>query len=558
MRTMKKYFKKDLCAGIAYLIWVPLSCWVSVEFALSMQPVIDSVLNMDTTIFQRAAILCAFWGILDICLLLLVEFINLKLLKNINISLKEDLCRAVLGMSYQDYTNKSNDYLSILNNDTETISTCYFSSLLTLYRVVWSFFLSVITVIGLSPVITVVVLFVGVASVLVPRLLGKKIDKLQLSLSSQKESYSKIVKDMLDGFSTIKTTQSERFFETNHHLSNEKTENLEYTINRNMYFATWFSMLCSSAAYILTLILGGILVLSGHITAGLVISISQLIGGIVAPLEEVPELLTQIRSVKSVCEKCETILCNRSPLALQKAEGEKLLCNDVMFHYNGTQNGIEKFSYAFEMGRKYLLAGVSGSGKSTLGQLIAGLYQCNKGSIQYPCSVTGQKDLLYVTQHSHVFCDTLRNNITLGEEYSDDEVCQALERCHLKDFLSKLPHGLDESLQENHSCSGGEAARINLARAILRKPHILISDEITANLDAHTAEQIDKLLLSLNDVLLLTITHKLSQELAENYDCILYIKDGHLAEYGTANELAESRGEFYHLLHGTRQEPERG
>lgn len=547
---MKKYFRKDICAGIAYLIWVPLSCWASVKFALSMQPVIDSVLNMDASIFQRAAIFCAFWGILDICLLLLVEFIDLRLLKNISISLKGDLCRAVLGMSYQDYANKNNDYLSIINNDTETISSCYFSSLLTLYRVIWSFFLSLITVVDLSPVITVVVLFIGVVSVVVPRLLGSKVDKLQLSLSRQKESYCKIVKDMLDGFSTIKTTRSERFFEKKHRFSNEKTENLEYTINRNMYFATWFSMLCSSAAYILTLILGGILALKGHITAGLVVSISQLIGGIVAPLEEVPELLTQIRSVKSVCEKCEKILSHQSSQTLQKAERENLSCKDVMFHYNETQNGIEKFSYEFEMGKKYLLVGVSGGGKSTIGQLIAGLYQCNKGSIQYPCSVTGQKDVMYVTQHSHVFCDTLRNNITLGEEYSDDEVLEALERCHLKDFLLKLPHGLNETLQENYSCSGGEAARINLARAVLRKPRVLISDEITANLDANTTEQMDKLLISLNGVLLLTITHKIRKELAEKYDCILYIKNGQLAESGTIYELLEKKGEFYHLLNG--------
>lgn len=546
---MKKHFRNDLYASIAYLIFVPVSCWGSVKFALSIQPVIDSILNMDATVFQRVALSCAFWGVLDICLLLFVEFIRLRLLKNINISLKEDLCRAVLGMSYQNYAGKNNDYLSILNNDTKTISTCYFSSWLSLYRVIWSFLASVITAIRLSPVITVIVFFIGIISVFVPRLLGDKIDKIQLMLSKQKEAYCRIVNDMLCGFSTIKTTQSEGFFEKRHYSSNVKTENLGYQLNRTMYFATWFSMLCSSAVYILTFILGGMLALQGKMTAGLVVSISQLIGGIVAPLEQVPQILTQIRSVKSVCKKCEAILSTQSNPPLQKAEGEKLICKEVLFRYNNTQNGIEKFCYEFEMGKKYLLVGISGGGKSTIGQLIAGLYECNQGSIQYPCSVTGRKDLMYVTQQSHVFCDTLRNNITLGEKYSDDEILEALERCHLTDFLLKLPHGLDEMLQEQYSCSGGEAARISLARAILRKSKILILDEITANLDSHTSKNIDEMLLSLKNVLLITITHKIKEELAEQYDRILCVKNGQLVESGTMNQLLEKKGEFYHLLY---------
>lgn len=546
---MKKYFRNDLYAGIAYLICVPVSCWSSVKFALSIQPIMDSILTMDAIVFQRVALACACWGALDICLLLLVEFICLRLLKTINISLKEDLCRAVLGMSYQNYTGENNDYLSILNNDTKAISSCYFLSWLSLYRVIWSFLVSVITAIKLSSVITAIVFFVGIISVLIPRLLGDKIDKLQLTLSEQKEEYCRIVNDILCGFSTIKTTRSESFFEKKHNSSNVKTENLAYRINRTVYFSTWFSMLCSSAVYILTVILGGILVLHGKMTAGFVVSISQLIGGIVAPLEQVPQLLTQIRSVKSICKKCETILDVQEPLPLQKTKEEKLECKEVLFYYNNTQNGIERFCYEFEMGKKYLLVGISGGGKSTVGKLIAGLYECKKGSIQYPGSVTERKDLMYVTQQSHIFCDTLRNNITLGKIYSDDEILTVLERCALTEFVLKLPHGLDEILQEKYSCSGGEAARISLARAILRNPKILISDEITAHLDSHTSNKIDEMILCLKNILLLTITHKMKEELAEQYDSILCIKNGQLVESGTMQELMEKKGEFYHLLH---------
>ena len=75
----------------------------------------------------------------------------------------------------------------------------------------------------------------------------------------------------------------------------------------------------------------------------------------------------------------------------------------------------------------------------------------------------------------------LRNNIALGDLYPDSEIWAALDQCCLTGFAAKLPHGLDEVLRENYSCSGGEAARLNLARAVLRRPKILVADEITAN-----------------------------------------------------------------------------
>ncbi len=266
---MERYFKKDILSSVGYMICVPISCFASVLFALSIQPVIDSILSMNTATFQKSALAFAFWGLVDIGLLLLIELLTLRLLKNINIALKDDLCSSVLRMSYQEYVAKNSDALSILINDTEMISSCYFSSLLSLYRILWSFFFSIVTAIRLSPLITIVVLLVGVISVWIPRLMGGKIDALQLALSGQKESYNKTVKDMLDGIATIKTSRSEPFFAKRHHRSNLRTENLDYTVNCKLYLATWFSGLCSSVAYIATLILGGLLALRGHMTAGL-------------------------------------------------------------------------------------------------------------------------------------------------------------------------------------------------------------------------------------------------------------------------------------------------
>lgn len=207
----QRYFKKDLAVCAGYLLCVPLSCFASVAFALSIQPVLDSILGRDAARFWQGAAVFAAWGLADIALLLVVERLALRLLKSSKIALKEDLFAAVLRMPYQTYQAQSKDALSILTNDAGTIADCRFSALLSLYRIFWSFLFSILTSLQLSPLITAVVLAVGVVSVWVPRLLGRKIDRMQLSLSQERETYSKTVQDTFDGLAAIKTTGTEGF-----------------------------------------------------------------------------------------------------------------------------------------------------------------------------------------------------------------------------------------------------------------------------------------------------------------------------------------------------------
>ena len=124
-------------------------------------------------------------------------------------------------------------------------------------------------------------------------------------------------------------------------------------------------------------------------------------------------------------------------------------------------------------------------------------------------------------QQAHVFQDTLRNNLALGEDFTEDAMHEALRACCLTEFLAGLPNGLDEVLRDRYACSGGEAARLGLARAILRRPRVLICDEVTAHLDGATAQQIDALLTALPGVLLLNVSHKISEAAAGRYDEVL-------------------------------------
>ena len=170
-------------------------------------------------------------------------------------------------------------------------------------------------------------------------------------------------------------------------------------------------------------------------------------------------------------------------------------------------------------------------------QLIAGLYRCEGGEIRYPHTAEDRPQVMYIPQKAHIFRDTLCNNLTMGSSFSDSQLLCVLEQCGLSDFLASLPNGLSSFLDGAACCSGGEAQRISLARAILQRPSILIADEITANLDHQNAHRIESLLLSLQDTMVISIGHRLLPEVLSRYDCILTMAEGSIVESGSFSPL---------------------
>lgn len=147
-----------------------------------------------------------------------------------------------------------------------------------------------------------------------------------------------------------------------------------------------------------------------------------------------------------------------------------------------------------------------------------------------------------VSQDTFLFNDTVRNNITLYQEFAQKEIDRAVEEAGLKDFIDSLPEGILTMVEENgKNFSGGEKQRISLARAILRKSSVLLLDEFTASLDQLTAKEIEQRLLLRKDCLLIAVTHRLDPELLRQYDKILVMSLGRIAAWGTYDELQKEK-----------------
>ena len=203
--------------------------------------------------------------------------------------------------------------------------------------------------------------------------------------------------------------------------------------------------------------------------------------------------------------------------------------------------------------------GKSGSGKSTLIDLLVGVLDQNEGSIKIDNEDLRNIDLIsfrekiaYVTQDTILFNDTIENNLKLisSKKFKTTDIWKSLEAANLKTFVKKLPQQLKTKIGERGvQFSGGQKQRLSLARALLKKPKILILDEATSSLDSLSENEIYKTidkLLKKNNVTIIIIAHKLST--LKHSDKIILIDKGKLIEEGKFNYLKNKKNSFLNKM----------
>lgn len=226
---------------------------------------------------------------------------------------------------------------------------------------------------------------------------------------------------------------------------------------------------------------------------------------------------------------------------------------NLSFTY-GEGEVLSDFSMSVKKGEKVALVGLSGSGKSTMVNLLLGLYPIEKGTIEIDGnpianirlnSLRGLFGL--VSQDIFLFHDTIRGNLTLGKEYSDEQIQRALDVSYASEFVSKLPDGLETLVGDRGTrLSGGQQQRLTIARAFLQNTDVLLFDEATSALDNESEKVVQKALESIaSDKTVVAVAHRLST--IQEYDRIYVLSQGRLVEEGTHNELIAKKGEYHKL-----------
>lgn len=482
-------------------------------------------------------------------------------IKNTVNYLRCDVFSKLINKDIKDFSlDNSGKYISVLYNDIKLIEDNFLNNIFLVISSLLSFLISLCALFYISPYIVIFISIFGVLGFIIPNALSKKLVIEKNEYSKNLEEITSVTKDLFSGFEVIKGFNISKKINKIFVKNSLNVENSKRKCSILEAIIKGFSLAFSVTIYLGVLILGGYLMYKKSISVGTAIIIIQLSTHIVGPVKTSISLINQIKSVSLIGKKVEDILNvnNESEESEEiKSFRDCIDIKDLNFSYTKERNALKNINLKFERNKKYAIVGESGCGKSTLIKLIMRYYNEYEGKITIDNKDLNKiyssdlyKTISMIQQNVFMFDDSIKENIRLFSNYSDESVIESCKRSGIMGLINRLEDGIDSLVGENgNKLSGGEKQRIAIARALINETKILILDESTSALDNETAYSLEKSLLNLENLTMIVVTHKLIKNLLTDYDEIIVMKDGMVIEKGSFEELIDIKGYFYSLYY---------
>lgn len=454
-------------------------------------------------------------------------------------------------------TENTSAYLSALSNDATSIEKNYLSKVFPLIHQMLLFIGAFFMMLYYSPILTLAAVLLSLFPVIGSIISGNRLAEMEKEVSVKNENFLGSIKDMLTGFSVVKSFKVEKEMMKLFRESNEDAEQSKRKRKQIEIFIQMIGGITGIIAQFGVFLFGAYLAIQNQsITAGVVIIFVQLMNFVVSPIGEVPQILANRKASMALVDKLAVSLSEnmeQQGVEIQQNLMDSITLENVQFGYDAEQTVLKDISMEFEAGKSYALVGGSGSGKSTLLNLLMGSYDTYQGKIHFDgqelkdLNLDSLYDLISIIQQNvFVFDSSIHNNVTMFREFQEDRIQKAIEKAGLSGLIEQK--GMDYDCGENGSgLSGGERQRISIARCLLKGSSVMLVDEATAALDSKTAFAITNSILDIENLTKIIVTHRLEEALLKKYDKIFVLQNGSIAEQGTFHELMNQKGYFYSL-----------
>jgi ATP-binding cassette subfamily B protein len=403
--------------------------------------------------------------------------------------------------------------------------------------------------------------FVGIVILtIITNLLSKKIKIIQKNIVGQTTSLAGSTTESLRNIELVKSLGLTKQEVARLNKNTYKILGLELTKVKSIRSISFIQGTFVNTLRQVILFILMYLIFHNKMDAGELITMQIFSFFIFGPLQEIGNILLSYREAEASLNNFDNLM-KKDPEqepAFPKALGNigTLAFKNVVFkHQTASHRAIDDISFDVQVGETIAFVGPSGSGKSTLMKLLVGLYRPQEGKILYNNLDETEihfddlrKQIGFVTQDTNLFSGTIRENLMfVNPAATEDQLDDVLKKASCTGLIQRAEKGLDTMIGEGGlKLSGGEKQRISIARALLRKPHLLIFDEATSALDSITEEEITDTIRDISsqkEQITVLIAHRLSTIM--HADRIYVLEKGEVVETGTHQGLLEDKGLYY-------------
>lgn len=572
-----KHYKKQLALGNVFAI---LATIINIPIPLFLPLLVDEVLLGEEGIFINtyraffregnaviyvlvALFLAVFFRGLHFIFYTYQVKIFTTISKEITYKIREKLLKHLSKVSMSEFeTEGSGKIASKLITDINTIDDF-------LGKSISKFLVSLLTIIGVAIVLISINWKLGLFIVLLnpvviyfTTLVGKKVGKLKRKENKAIEVFQEALIETLELFWQIRASNREKFFLSNLIKEAKKVKETSAEFSWKSDSAVRLSALIFLIGYECFRAVAILFVAFSDLSIGMMFATFSYLWVMMTPVQDILSIQYAFHSANNALIRINEVLSLKvepdykqeiNPFENNKTVSVSL--KNMWFSYNEKDFVLKDINMYFLKGKKIAIVGASGSGKSTVASIILGFYPVKKGDILYDgISVKNiglpivRENVYLVLQNPQIFNNTLRFNLTLGKDISEEEIWKALEIAVLKDVVEKLPDKLDTVVGKNGiKLSGGQRQRLAIARMILAKPKVVILDESTSALDYITENKLmENLNQFLKDKTTIVIAHRLST--VKEADYIYVLEDGKVIEEGKHEELLEKEGIYSNYI----------
>ena len=464
-----------------------------------------------------------------------------------------------LPLKYLD-SHPSGDILSRLSSDIEVVNDGLLIGMNQLFIGVFTIVMTLVFMFILNYIMAIVVVVLTPLSLFAARFIAKNINRYFYQQASYRGEQIAFIEEMMNNQKVVRAFNYEDKSEEDFSIITDK---LEDAARKSSFFSALpnpVTRFVNALIYAVIILIGALLTIYNlGFSVGLLMTFLSFASKYATPFNDISSVITEIENALTCLKRVYELLDEEDEISdkgnesLEAVEGNISL-NDVSFSYDVNQKLIEHLSLNVKKGQKIALVGPTGCGKTTFINLLMRFYDVNKGSI----SVDGHnikaitRDSLrrnygMVLQDTYLRYGTIEENITMGDNFTREQVVEAAKMSSCNHFISLLKDGYNTLIDENGGdFSQGQKQLIAICRVMLRLPPMLILDEATSSIDTRTEIKIQQAFnILMKDKTSFIVAHRLST--IKDADIILVMKDGNVIESGTHQDLLKKKGFYYEL-----------